>query len=542
MPRRGTRRLLSLTVIVTAVIATPLIAQRVARADSGATQQSAFRPGDLLLVTTTYQNATNIVAGTTQLPPGCGGTGDPCATAVANGDYPEVFNNDSVDGSFGVTSEITLAELNPGGHVVNTVPVPTGNMVTSFSSKSELALNLSPGGSTVSFVGYDARPDTIDVSNSNTPGVNGPGFNAIIPTYYRVAAQLGTDGVFHFTRTNAFSGDNGRAAITNDAAGAGMVYMAGNGGDNDPAFVKATGAQILTPSTVDESAQTPGAPTPVGSFSVTEVGLNEGGTRAKEDNFRGLTIANNVLYYSKGSGGKGINSVYFVDTSGTACPNGTGLPKAGATLPTGPLGGGSFFVDSKGRLEPFNMCILAGFPQVLNAGNANTQFPFGMFFASPDVLYIADEGNGNGPVNDGDYSAANPTNNPTAGLQKWVFNHTTNTWQLAYTINSGLGLGEPYAVSGLPSGDNAATGEPWAPATDGLRQLTGRLDGKGAVTLYATTSTVSGNMDQGADSNRLVEITDPLGATSQPSGEAFHTLSTASAGTLYRGVSFTPGS
>ena len=133
-----------------------------------------------------------------------------------------------------------------------------------------------------------------------------------------------------------------------------------------------------------------------------------------------------------------------------------------------------------------------------------------------------------------------PDEHPTAGLQKWVFNHTTNTWQLAYTINSGLG--EPYAVSGLPSGDSAATCEPCAPATDGLRQLTGRIDGKDAVTLYATTSTVSGNMHQVADSTRLVEITDPLGATSQPSGEAFHTLSRASAGTLYRGISFTPGS
>ena len=40
----------------------------------------------------------------------------------------------------------------------------------------------------------------------------------------------------------------------------------------------------------------------------------------KDDNFRGLTVYNNVVYFTKGSGGNGINTVYFVDTTGTACP------------------------------------------------------------------------------------------------------------------------------------------------------------------------------------------------------------------------------
>jgi len=35
-------------------------------------------------------------------------------------------------------------------------------------------------------------------------------------------------------------------------------------------------------------------------------------------------------YYTKGSGGNGVNTVYFVDTTGHACPSGTGLPVAGA--------------------------------------------------------------------------------------------------------------------------------------------------------------------------------------------------------------------
>ena len=43
-------------------------------------------------------------------------------------------------------------------------------MVTSFSSKSELALNLSTDHSSLTFMGYVAPIDALDVSNSNTPG------------------------------------------------------------------------------------------------------------------------------------------------------------------------------------------------------------------------------------------------------------------------------------------------------------------------------------------------------------------------------------
>jgi hypothetical protein len=55
--------------------------------------------------------------------------------------------------------------------------------------------------------------------------------------------------------------------------------------------------------------------------------------------FRGLKIYNNVVYYSKGSGGNGINTVYFIDTTGNACPStsttpGVGLPQTSASLPT----------------------------------------------------------------------------------------------------------------------------------------------------------------------------------------------------------------
>jgi hypothetical protein len=84
---------------------------------------------------------------------------------------------------------------------------------------------------------------------------------------------------------------------------------------------------------------------------------------------------------------------------------------------------------------------------------------------------------------------------------------------------------------------------PWAPATDGLRNITGIVNSDGTVTIYAITSTISGSGDQGADPNRLVAITDTVSAMGPrpPAGESFKVLKTAYFGEVLRGVSWTPG-
>lgn len=554
--RRVRPRSAAITLAVAAVMIVPIAATGTSAAAApgrpAPKADTTLTPGDLVLATSTFQYVPGIVPGHTLLPPGCvaGSSSNPCATAVTGGGFPEIFNNSSVDGSFGVTSKIVLEELKPNGKLVGSVEVPNSTtpgfrgtndqMVTSYSSKSELALNLSPNGRVLTFMGYDSPVGVLDVSNSNTPGVDAPGSNPAAAPHYRAVAQLGTNGKFHFTLTNAFSGDNARAAIFNPAAN--VLYMAGNANDSaGNAYITGTGAQITTATTRPESAQTPGAPNPVGSFGVPELGLSESGDVAKENNYRAVAVENNVLYFVKGSGGKGVNSVYFVDTTGKACPKGVGIPQAGAQLPTTPLAGAH--VDASGRLAPFNMCVLAGFPQILNSSNPISNHPFGIFFADPHTLYVADEGNQTAPTA-GSYAAARPINNPTAGLQKWVYVPSARAWHLAYTVQTGLDLGQPYRVKGYPTGDNnlpGGTHEPWAPATDGLRQLTGQVNPNATVTLYATTSTVSGSGDQGADPNRLVTVTDPLGALTPASHEAFKTVSTASDGQLFRGVSFTPG-
>src|ERR1700748_3547205 len=300
-----------------------------------------FLPNSLLVSRSVYSAPADIITpGVTQLPPNC--VTPNCATAIADGTYPTVFNNVTVDPSFGVTATIMLDEMLLYGERLQSVEVPNNSqrgvqansdqMVTSFSSKSEIALNLSLDRNSVSFMGYLSPINRVDVSNSNTPDVIDP-TNPVPGTDYRVVANIDQFGQFHFTKTNAYSGNNGRSAILNNANGANVFYTtgnAGNGSNPQPnGVIVGAGAQIMTSSRLALSQQPdPGQPTPVGSFSITELGDN-GDKTGKDTNFRGLTVFNNVIYVTKGSGGNGINTVYFIDNSGfnasgqpLACPNG----------------------------------------------------------------------------------------------------------------------------------------------------------------------------------------------------------------------------
>jgi hypothetical protein len=545
---------------------------------------ATLQPNKLLVSIGTWQQDADITAGTTQLPPGCGTRADnPCVTAEAGGDYPSTFNNAPIDGSFGITQPILLEEINPSsGKPMVILVVPNSSttsgdqMVTSFSSKSEMALNQSTDGNDVTFMGYVAPVAAIDVSNSDTPGAMDPTNSGGTTPYYRAVADVNRAGQFQFTETNAYSGNNGRAAILNSSNDS--FYTAGNAGNGSnpepQGVVEGAGSQIFAPSTLPESGQTPGAPTPLGSFNILQLPMYTTADKsAKDNNFRGLTVSNGVIYLTKGSGGNGIDTVYFADTTGTACPTtmnagmktagGVGLPASGATLPSAATWTSPTYSNSDAALgltaknpglTPTNMCILNGFPTDLAKSATNaSDYPFGIWFANPDTLYVADEGSGDHTFSStsGTYTAA--AGSTTAGLQKWVFNGNENKWILAYTIQSGLNLGAPYQVNGAqgqtyPTGDNTyvdsngvtQTG-PWAPANDGLRNLTGRVNANGTVTLWATTSTVSWSGDQGADPNSLVTVTDNLAASSLPSNESFSNVIDPTWGQVVRGVSFTPG-
>lgn len=507
-----------------------------------------FFPGNLVVSRSVYDNNANNVKVGALLPPNCANTVGPCVPATNNGTYPFVFNNDIADASFGITSKIFLDQITPSGSLLNSLEVPNSSLnnvhtgsnqlVTSFSSKSEMALNLSTDGKLLTFMGYVAPINTIDVSNSNTPAAIDPS-NPVGINFLRAVATVNRNGKFTFTESNAYSGNNGRAAILNNTNGANFFYTAGNAGNGanpqPDGIVLGAGAQFIDPSTAPESLQTPTTPTPLGSFSVTELG-DKADKIGKDDNFRGLTIFNNVVYFTKGSGSNGVNTVYFVDTTGTACPKGVGIPAIGAPLPIAPLAFDPTKLQTTGL--PNNMCILAGFPTALAKTANPVAAPFGLWFANADTLYIADEGDGFTGDNTLYTHAAAQT---AAGIQKWIFNSTTKTWNLAYTLQTGLELGVPYTINHYPTGNNPATNLPWAPATDGIRNITGSLD-SGHVTIYGITSTVSGNGDVGADPNRLVAITDVIANTDATiaAKEKFSVIRKAEFAEVLRGVSLTP--
>ena len=521
----------------------------------------SLTPGNLVVSRSVYAGtAASVTIGQT-LPPGCVPSTVnkvTCGAAITNGTYPYVFNNSSTDGSFGITSPLFLDELTPGGSLLNTLAVPNNTttagdgMVTSFSSKSEGALHLSTDGTYLTFMDYVAAVNTVDVSNSNTALAPDP-TNAVPAAYYRAAATVNAQGQFSFTETNAYSGNNGRSTLLVNTNGNNFFYSvgnAGNGGTPEPQnVVLGAGLQLIPRLSQTEASQTPGLPMPVGSFDVSELPNISPTTDkvGKDDNFRGETLYNNVLYVTKGSGGNGTNTVYFVDTTGTACPQGTGLPVAGAPLPTTNLA--PTYNATTGLAN--NMCILAGFPTAVNKLTNPVAYPFALFFANPTTLYVADEGNGTNTydANSNTYSAAAASTN-TGGLQKWTFNASTQQWQLAYTLKIGLKLGIPYTVPGYPTGFNGGAGGtnlPFAPASDGLRNLIGSVQGNRIqgynVVIWAISSTVSGSGDQGADPNKLYIITDRLASTSPNTAaqESFTELRSAGVGEVLRGVSFTPG-
>jgi hypothetical protein len=511
-----------------------------------------FKPDTLVLSRSVYVGTPSLlVPGVTLLPPGCvAGTVDvpliagntvpvavTCSTPIADGTFPTVFNNAAADAHFGITSPIFLDNLTTDGHLLDTLAIPTDQIVTSFSSKSELAVNRSVDGKSLTFMGYRGGPgfptavNVFDVSNGNTPGVVDP-TNASVEQYFRSVAEVDSHGHLRITEGNAYSGDNGRAAIK----GNGLYYMVGNDNSGNLSkkqttttiigeeLVNSTGAELLVP------GQAPPVPpniNKIGDFEINQViepstgmpfALDKAG---KDNNFRGLTIFNDTLYVTKGSGGNGINTVYQVGNAGV--------------LPSG----------DTAALAALPITILPGLPNTLASGVASTgaatpvAFPFGIWFANEKTLYVCDEGDGTlvSPAVNG--NVADSTTLATAGVQKWSL--VNGIWHMDYVLQDGLNIGVPYSVANYPAA--------FSPATDGCRNIAGKVGHDGIVTIYAVTSTVSTSGDQGADPNLLVKVTDRLDATTLPKHGSdrdhdslghFVIIRAAKAGEVFRGVALAP--
>jgi hypothetical protein len=534
-----------LVVVIGGMLAAGSLVSRAKADDYGQGGHGFFQfvPDTLVVSRSVYEGTASTVTVGETLPPGCvagpvtlpllppatGTTsvkgGVACGVAVVDGTYPTVFQNDAntADPSFAVSAPIFLDDITTDGYRLDTLAVPVDQIMTSFESKSELALNLSTDGKSITFLGYVGGPgyptgaNVLDISNSNTPGVIDPS-NPDVGQFYRGVAEVDAFGHIQITDSNAYTGDNGRAVIK----GEGNYYMAGN--DNNGGLktaqltdtqvgvnlVNTTGAEFLVP------GQAPVAPPnyqKIGDFEIGQLTEYAGQSDkpGKDDNFRAVTIFDHTLYVAKGSGGNGINTIYQVGTQGV--------------LPTPANAPGGNLLN-----EPIT--IPAGLPTTLASASTGVMYPFGMWFANDSTLYVCDEGDGNlEPPTNGNVAGAEAL--ADGGLQKWI--KVNGTWQMAYVIQNGLNIGVPYSIPNYPSALN--------PATDGCRNLTGRVNFDGTVTVYVVTSTVSASGDQGADPNKLMKVTDLLRATKLqtfPGLDHFVTIRTAGYGEVLRGVAFAP--
>jgi hypothetical protein len=484
-------------------------------------------PGSLIVSSSTYDNSqgavASLTAGQTQLAGSANAppyTSPPtCTTATAGNDYVNVWNNDTIDGSFGVTSPITLTDLNPkSGAVLATLAVPADQVVTSFSSKSELGLHVVNGanGPLLSFVGYGgAGVGAIDVSNSDAVAGQDPTnpvsycFGGSQSTYAfpRTIVSVGKNGLFSYTPQISYGGNNGRSALYSPEAG--LYYSVGNANNgsanafgyncpgtstatncSNPDVTETTGLEAINPlnwhswnyGTIPPNNSAEADPLLQFDFNGK---LDKPG---KDDNFRGVAEYGGALYFTKGSGSNGVQTVYTVSP---------GLPTladaASATI-----------------------SIVPGFPTDSAKQTGGNYTPFAVFFANPTTMYVTDEGSGNS-TDTGSH----------AGLEKWSL--VNGTWQLDYVLTNNL-IGTNYTLTGYDGQYPTVT-------TVGLRNLSGAV-GVNTVTLWATTSTSSTSGDPGADPNEVVTITDDLAATTLPPNESFSVLGAPTYGTVYRGVAY----
>jgi hypothetical protein len=232
-----------------------------AAAANAARAGSLINGDSLLVTTTTYEDVGQV---------GALAVGDPIpgGPAISNGKLNTVWNNSSVDGQFGVTSPLIVQDLSAANaKLLASGTLPTNEIVTSFSSKSELGLSITQTskGAVATFMGYAPGgagfPPTaagmLDVSNAdNTAFKDTTNAASVFYTakfspkftdwaFNRSVVALSVNGAFAITQTNAYGGDNSRAAVL---APNGLYYTVGNsnsGTKTPPQLAMNTGLEVV---------------------------------------------------------------------------------------------------------------------------------------------------------------------------------------------------------------------------------------------------------------------------------------------------------
>jgi len=467
----------------------------------------------------------------------------------ANGNYYTVGNagNNGKSVTYGAgtvgfstsSTTVTLAGSSKTANIYVGAPftgtaIPVGAYVTAITSATQFTISATPTGTPsgsyianagavqltgVSFTAGNANITVADTSKL-VPGMplTGTGFPAnsyissITDAMHFVASANPTvnsgSGSYTAAVSNSMLSDNTGVRMIqkglNDTIGTGTGIL--DAVNNSTVVGRVNGTYGITPGYQR-------------GFTVTQIGA-AADKSGKDDNFRGITNYKNTAYCSKGSGGNGFDAVYQINPSGGAyVPPGTsaGLPTAAnaGTASINPLPG--WPTTSTGANEGLS--------------NGSTVYhPFGIWFANDTTLYVADEG----------LAGTSGSNAGVGGLQKWSWNPGTSQWQLLYTLPT-ANIPQ-YTVSGNVNGVAGSVGPL---ASEGLRNIAGKDNGDGTVTIFGITSTAAGTggatlNDEGADPNLLVSVTDTVTATTNP-GTPFAVLRTAAYGEVLRGVAFVPG-
>ncbi len=461
--------------------------------------------------------------------------------------FPQIFNNSNVSGIQG-NIFLDYYGTQPGSPRRASLPLTAASVqqgqaiTTSFSSKSEGSLHLSLDSHYLTYMGYNSAAGLEGVSNSYTTNSAAQPTGATGPFYDRAVALIGYQGLVSVTPENfAYSGDNPRAVISLDGS---QFYMAGNSDSTLNKTTPVTGPGL----TIGARLGTPGSPGSIqlGVYTAADRPDETAKQHIKDNNFRGIGIfpdgnGHENLYVSKGSGGNGDDGLFQVLNGSfpNATINQVVNSGTGAGVPTG--GTDNTIVQ-----------LLGNYATNPNTNQPSPITPFGFFFANPATLYIADEGNSTITLpTSGNQSETSLTTDPLAGLQKWVLVPGSSPyWQLVYVITNGLQINQPQKIRGY--------GVPTY--TTGLRNLTGKVNSDGTVTIYAITaqtSTVSGGEP---DPTKLVAVTDEIAATQlsadgtdnsdgsgggnwgggKPQLDQFVTLQQSRSGEVFRGVAFAP--
>jgi hypothetical protein len=424
---------------------------------------------------------------------GDGATGD-TTTYKDNGASPITLQQLSLSGvSNGVVSSGATATA--AGQLV--LPQTSGangqNPISGeFGSSSEGILQLSANGKFLTIAGYDVKAASFNAAASSYGGTTKscigqgtcyPLAQAPSSTVQRDIALINEKGVVNTSTTlgtSAFSGNNPRSVVTANGT---SFYVSGQGAtknmnDTTQGVVYATlGAHTST--SIDDSYET------------RTVEIQNGNLYVSADTTEGSGVHEGLTQYS-------------------------GLPTTGQAS-------ASFVGDIKSKFQVTSLAQLDTIDQTDGDVTASSKIylsPEEYFFASPTVLYIADSGDPKGDNNGSGKSAQGLSD---GGLQKWSL--VNGVWKLDYTISAGLNLVADTTACGANSTDCGTTG---------LIGLTGEVVGD-EVELFATNATL-GDLDP----TYLFGVTDPLGATSLPAGEAFTKLYTAGTDQVIRGVAFAP--